>query len=251
MARHNGTGSFSGELGERCEHLFEAFWEHPFLAGMRDGTLPRECVLHYVGQDHQYLTAFTRCYGLGIAASPDRDWVEWFHNNIAFLLADETHPHHALCRVAGVTYEQAQVDHLAPSAQAYINHMLEAGRDSLGVLLGALLPCPWTYIWAATRFVTQTPPPDDHPFRDWWLFYAAPETQDLLSQFQTRLDTLAADAGTAERARIARAFEQSCHHEVRFWEMAWTLERWTPPRGQAAPHSPSAAPVDAAAAEQR
>lgn len=241
MAQPSDSTTFSAELGQRCEHLFQAFWDHPFLAGMRDGTLPRECVLHYVGQDHQYLTAFMRCYGLGIAASPDREWVQWFHDNVAFLLGDETHPHHALCRAAGVSYEQAQVSRLAPSARAYINHMLEAGRDSLGVLLGALLPCPWTYIWAGTHFVTRTPPSQEHPFRDWWLFYGSPESQELLSQFRTRLDTLAADAGAAERRRMAEAFEESCHHEVRFWEMAWTLEEWTPPRGQRPVVSPERA----------
>ena len=30
----------------------------------------------------------------------------------------------------------------------------------------------------------------------------------------------------AERARMERAFELSCRHEIRFWQMAWSLERW-------------------------
>jgi thiaminase/transcriptional activator TenA len=221
------TPAFSAELRERCDHIFEAFWAHPFLAGLRDGSLARERVLHYVGQDHQYLSAFVRCYGLGLSLSPDRDWMRWFHENVQFILDDETHPHHALCAAAGVDYADAQVDRLAPSAQAYVDHMLESARDTLGVMLAALLPCPWTYIWAANRHVAADPPTADHPFAGWWAFYASPECNTILAQFRERFDGLAADAGAAERRRMAAAFEASCHHEVRFWQMAWSLEDWT------------------------
>ncbi|TWG77068.1 thiaminase/transcriptional activator TenA [Cellulosimicrobium cellulans J34] len=187
---------------------------------------------HYVGQDHQYLTAYLRCYGLGMALAPDRSWAQYFHDKAGFLLDDESHAHHAMCDFLGVTYEEAQTDRLAPSAQAYVDHMLAAGRDSLGVLLAALLPCPWTYIWSARRFwlaeraTTPGAIGDDHPLAGWWAFYAAERTEGVLADLRARLDALAADAGEAERARMERAFEQSCRHETRFWQMAWSLEDW-------------------------
>ena len=194
MDRMSEAPAFSAELRERCDHIFEAFWAHPFLAGLRDGSLARERVLHYVGQDHQYLSAFVRCYGLGLALSPDRDWMRWFQENVQFILDDETHPHHALCAAAGVDYADAQVDRLAPSAQAYVDHMLESARDTLGVMLAALLPCPWTYIWAATRHVAADPPAADHPFAGWWAFYASPECNTILAQFRERLLPVVASA---------------------------------------------------------
>lgn len=217
--------AFSAALRADCEPIFEAFWEHPAVAGLRDGTLPSECVLHYVGQDFHYLTAFMRCYGLGIAMSPDREWVTWFDQNIRFLLNDEIHPHHVLCRAVGVSYDEVQRQPLAPSAQAYIDHITTAGHDSLGVLMAALLPCPWTYIWAADRFVTETPPEEGHPFAGWWRFYASDDSTTLLEEFRDRVDRLATEAGPAERARMARAFELSARHEVRFWQMTWTREQ--------------------------
>lgn len=223
--------SLSAELRDRNESLFEAFWAHPFLAGLREGSLERDRVLHYVGQDHLYLSAFVRCYGLGLSMSPDRDWMRWFHANVSFLLDDETHPHYALCRAAGVSYSEAQQDLLAPSAQAYVNHMMESARDTLGVMLAALLPCPWTYIWAGERQLRDDPPGPGHPFGDWWRFYGSEECRGILAEFRQRFDALAADASAGERARMAAAFQASCHHELRFWEMAWTLEEWTVPAG--------------------
>ena len=58
----------------------------------------------------------------------------------------------------------------------------------------------------------------------------ADDCRHLLADFRERFDALAEDVGAAERRRMASAFEASCHHEVRFWEMAWTLEDWVAPR---------------------
>lgn len=223
---------FSAELGRRYAHLFDDFYDHPFLAGLRDGSVAPAAVRHYVGQDHQYLTAYLRCYGLGMTLAPDREWAAWFHDKAGFLIDDESHAHHAMCDFLGVSYAEAQTTRLAPSAQAYVDHMLAAGRDSLGVLLAALLPCPWTYIWSARRFWlgerTTTPGAiaADHPLAGWWEFYADEATGTVLSDQRARLDALAADAGEAERRRMELAFELSCRHEIRFWQMAHTLETW-------------------------
>ncbi|WP_083648747.1 TenA family protein [Cellulosimicrobium sp. CUA-896] len=223
---------FSAELGRRYAHLFDEFYDHPFLAGLRDGSVAPAAVRRYVGQDHQYLTAYLRCYGLGMTLAPDRTWAAWFHDKAAFLLDDESHAHHAMCDFLGVSYAEAQTNRLAPSAQAYVDHMLAAGRDSLGVLLASLLPCPWTYIWSARRFwlgeraTTDGAIAPEHPLAGWWEFYADEATGTVLTDQRARLDALAADAGASERRRMELAFELSCRHEIRFWQMAHTLETW-------------------------
>lgn len=220
---------FTGELRTRYDHLFEAFWRHPFLDGLRDGTLSREATLHYVGQDHHYLTAYLRCYGLGASISPDREWIQHFVESSNWLLHDETHPHHVMCDAFEVDYAEVQHDRLAPSAQAYIDHMMEAARDTLGVLSFALLPCPWTYIWAGERHLAGIDLEESkrsNPFHEWWAFYGAPEQLALLDDFIDRCERLAAAAGPAERERMVRAFELSCYHEIRFWQMAFTQETW-------------------------
>ncbi|MEJ3651550.1 TenA family protein [Actinomycetes bacterium KLBMP 9759] len=222
--------SFTAELRAQNDDLFTEFWEHPFLRGLHDGSLGVEQVTHYVGQDHQYLNAFLRCYGHGITRSPDRAWVAWFNDQIRFLLEDEQHPHHVLCDAVGIRYDEVLQQELAPSAQAYVHHMESAAHDSLGVLLSALLPCVWTYIWAGTRAMTEEPPAADNPFRGWWEFYASATCRLTLENFRSRIDQLAEEAGPAERARMARAFTLGCRHEVRFWEMAWSLESWASAR---------------------
>jgi thiaminase/transcriptional activator TenA len=119
-----------------------AFWEHPALAGLREGSLPSECVRHYLGQDYHYLTGLMRCRGLRVALSPNRDWVGWFRGNVRFLVAGETHPHRAPCRAIGVRCEDVQQRRLAPTARHYIDHIPAARRDSLGVAARGVAAVP-------------------------------------------------------------------------------------------------------------
>lgn len=219
--------SFTAQLREQHDGLFTAFYGHPFLRGLHDGSLPRESVVHYVGQDHQYLSAFIRCYGMGVAKSPDRTWMAWFTDQIRFLLEDEQHPHHVMCDAVGITYDSVRQQQLVPSAQAYVDHMESCARDTLGVLLAALLPCAWTYVWAASTAMDEEPPGTDNPFHGWWAFYASEECRGIVADFRERIDRLAEEAGPSERARMARAFELGCHYEIRFSQMAWTRETWT------------------------
>ncbi|QGF24839.1 thiaminase II [Raineyella fluvialis] len=218
--------SFTAELRDTYADLFEAFWSHPFFQGLLDATASKEAVVHYVGQDRQYLAAFLRCYGLGMAKAPDTDWTRFFLEGARIMLEEEPDAHRALVAHFGVDYDTSQAPRLAPTAQAYANHMELAGHDTLGVLMAALLPCQWSYAWATLRAYREETPGPDHPFRAWFAFYASEECQSLVAEYRTRIDALAAAAGPEERGRMERAFVDSMYYEVAFWQMAASGETW-------------------------
>ena len=218
--------SFTAELRDSRADLFEAFWAHPFFQGLLDGTATRDAVVHYVSQDVGYLRAFLRCYGLGQAKAPTPDWTTFFLEGARVMLEEEPDAHRSLVAHFGVDYDDCQAARLAPSAQAYANHMELAGHDSLGVLMAALLPCQWSYTWAALRAEREQAPAEDHPFRAWFDFYASEECQHLVTDYRRRTDALAAAAGPAERRRMEQAFTDSMYYEVAFWQMAATGETW-------------------------
>ena len=74
LVRRGETG-FTVDLARRYAHLFDEFYDHPFLAGLRDGSVEPAAVRHYVGQDHQYLTAYLRCLVIGFELSPELECV--------------------------------------------------------------------------------------------------------------------------------------------------------------------------------
>lgn len=220
--------SLSAELRKEAEPLFQRIYQHPFVQGIKNGKLLPEQLIHYVQQDHQYLSTFVRIYALGITKSQTREEMAFFHENIHFVLFSETHPHRNLCQVAGVDFEQLDKDvPLAPSARNYMNHMLVSAQShTLADLYAAILPCPWTYIYIAEQMVKEINLSKEHPFYDWIHFYTTEAITGINRDLCQRLDQLASELTASDHKRIMETFFISCDHEYRFWEMAYTLEQF-------------------------
>lgn len=119
---------------------------------------------------------------------------------------------------------------MPPTADHYVKHMMyHAQVGTLGETLGALLPCPWTYLEIGQYLIETFRPAKDHPFYQWITFYA--DVGETTENLRNWLDKQAADASGAEILRIKDAFRKSCQLELAFWEMALTCEDW--PSGKA------------------
>ena len=219
--------SFTQELRQDADSIFQAIFKHPFVQGIGSGKLEAEQLIHYVKQDFEYLNAFNQVYGIAISKSVLREDMAVFNSQITFILDAEVHPHTNFCQVAGVRYEDLQYEPLAPSAHHYTRHMLDvAQRGSFGEILAVLLPCPWTYLEIAHHLKETFSIDDTHPFSKWVSFYAKNEVDTIISTFRTRLDAYAESASDAEKARMKEAFDKSCQLEWMFWNMAYEIEKW-------------------------
>lgn len=219
--------SFSKQLREESDEIFEGIFKHPFVEGLGRGDLAENALIHYVKADFEYLNAFMNIYGLAVAKSDKREDMEYFYNQIGFILNSEIHPHHNLCNVAGVNYDDLKGYPLPPTADHYVGHMKStAQQGSMGELLAALLPCPWTYLEIGHYLKAKVNPNEDHPFYEWITFYAKDETASVTTELRRRLDEWAKTVGEAEKEKAKQAFVKSCQLEYAFWEMAYMEEEW-------------------------
>ncbi|MGN7357892.1 thiaminase II [Paenibacillus sp. SAF-054] len=217
---------FTEELRSVADPIFNAIFDHPFVRGIAEGTLGKEQLIHYVKQDFEYLNAFIRIYGIAISKCDSRSAMALFNEQISFVLRSETHPHHNFCKVAGVNYEQMQGYSLAPSADHYIRHMLNVAHEgTLQDIVAALLPCPWTYAEIGQRLLEEIRPERSHPFYDWMHFYGDREF-GVTEQLRLLLDDGAELLSPARKSRLTEYFVKSCQLEYKFWNMAYTLEKW-------------------------
>jgi thiaminase (transcriptional activator TenA) len=216
------------ELRRKADPIYEAIFDHPFVRGIAEGSLSGEQLAHYVRQDFQYLTVFCQVYGLAISKSVRREDIEFFNEQIRFVLDSENHPHQNFSAVSGYPMKELERGgELTPTARNYTRHMLYAAHSgTLGELLCALYPCPLTYWEIGQKLQEEVRPDDSHPFREWIEFYADPVVGDICREFASRIDRLAADAGAAERARMEDHYLTSCRMEYMFWSMAYDLEDW-------------------------
>ncbi|UOQ49184.1 thiaminase II [Gracilibacillus caseinilyticus] len=219
--------TFSEELRVAADDVFEGIFQHPFVTGLGKGNLKKEAIIHYVKADFEYLNAFINIYGLAISKSDVRDEMNYFYEQIGFVLHSEIHPHNNLCEVAGVSYDELQGYPLPPTADHYVTHMKTVAlQGSIGELIAALLPCPWTYLEIGHYLMKKYKPQENHPFYDWISFYAQDETASVTTELRKRLDKWAEEAGETEKQKAKLAFMKSCQLEYLFWEMAYQVEEW-------------------------
>ena len=62
--------SFFERLKTEASAEWRAYTEHPFTAGLADGTLPEAAFRHYLVQDYLFLIEFARAYALAVYKSP-------------------------------------------------------------------------------------------------------------------------------------------------------------------------------------
>ncbi|GGH10905.1 thiaminase II [Paenibacillus segetis] len=219
--------SFTQELRQQADGIFQAIFKHPFVRGIASGDLKKEQLIHYIKQDFEYLNAYMRIYGIAISKCSNREEIAVFNEQISFILHSEIHPHQNFCDVAGVSYEQLQGYPLAPSAHHYIRHMLTIAHEgSLGEIMAVLLPCPWTYQEIGRQLLEEVKPTESHKFYEWMHFYGDSSVLTTTTKFCESLDEWAAGTTELERQKMREHFLLSCQLEYMFWDMAYKLEDW-------------------------
>src|SRR5690348_2050741 len=93
---------------------YAAILAHPFLAGLADGSLPRDSFRHYIVQDAHYLRGYARALAVCAARSPDEDTCVMFAEHAAGAIAAERDLHAALLTDLGTTVAAAAAEPVAP-----------------------------------------------------------------------------------------------------------------------------------------
>ncbi|SDO18884.1 thiaminase II [Alkalicoccus daliensis] len=218
--------SFTQDLRKEAEPLFEKIYYHPFIQELKDETLSKEALIHYVKQDYEYLNAMIQTRALTMAKCSSRKEMALLNEGISFILNDESHPHHNFCDVAGVGYEELHGESLAPAAHHYSQLMLQtAASGTLGEALAVALPCPWVYLDIGKRLYEEIQGNKRHIFYPWISFYGAQE-EPRINKTLEWLDKIAEQSTAKECESMRKLFMTGCRMEYMFFDMAYTQQKW-------------------------
>jgi thiaminase/transcriptional activator TenA len=210
---------FSAALRRAADPIWAAQHEHPFVRGVADGTAAIEGFARYVRQDYVFLVEYARLLALGAARAPDLATMRRFADLAQAILGEEMELHRAFAREFGISEAELEAEAPLPVTRAYTDFLLRtATLGSFGELAAALLPCMWGYAEIGARLAERPAPPDPRYAR-WIETYAAPEFAELAAWCRALVDRFAAEAGTAERERMRRAFLVCSEHELAFWDV--------------------------------
>ncbi len=203
---------------------WRAYCDHPFVAGIADGSLPEPAFRHYLIQDYLFLIQFARAYGLAAYKADTLDDMRAASATLAAILDVEMQLHVAYCAGWGLTEPDMAAAPEALETTAYTRFMLDRGLggDSLDLMV-ALAPCVVGYGEIGTRLAAgPATKRDGNRYASWIEMYAGEEYQDVCAAAVTQLDRLGqARGGDARFDDLAKIFAQATRLEIAFWEMGW------------------------------
>lgn len=226
----NANASASDGFRARCDPIWRALHEHPFINELAAGTLPLETFRFFLEQDNFYLEEYARCLAMGAARSRTEAELRYFTTDLNQVLDAELPSNRALLERV---IEMGAADRggslaMAPANVAYTSYMHAlASRGGALEIMASLLPCAWSYVEIAADLRTRTDL--DHPVYGGWIaYFSLPSNVEMVSAMRRDFDALVRDEASTERRRdeIERIFATSSRLERSFWDMAYALERW-------------------------
>jgi thiaminase/transcriptional activator TenA len=221
------SARFTDQLRRAADPIWSAQHAHPFVRGIGDGTLGIDRFEYWVRQDYLFLIEYCRLFGLAAARSPDLATLIRFAELLRATAVTEMSLHRELGASLGIKEAELEGELMAPTTQAYTDFLLRtAATGDFSELSAALLPCMWGFSEIGLELAKGQRPAEPR-LAAWIDSYADPEFAALASWCRDLVDRLAAEAGPEIRSAMEAGFRTSSRYELAFWEMAWTMERWT------------------------
>jgi thiaminase (transcriptional activator TenA) len=216
---------FSAELWKSIEPIYGAILRHPFIRGLGDGSLDRECFKFYVLQDALYLREFGRALAIAAARAPEDDWIVMFADHAANAIKVERALHEGFFAHWGMTAAEVAATPPAPTNLAYTSYLLAASYGSeFHEAIAALLPCYWIY-WEVGKALERMGSPEPL-FQRWIGTYASADFGAVVRGVLQAADTTAAPLSENGREAMRRRFITTSRYEWMFWDMAFRREGW-------------------------
>jgi thiaminase/transcriptional activator TenA len=220
-----GSGTLTARLWSSIGGTYRAILEHPFIAGLTDGSLDRAAFRFYVIQDAHYLREFARALSVAAARAPEERDVAMFNEHAAGVIAVERQLHESFFSDFGLSEAEVAATPMAPTNLAYTSYLLAvAYGGSFPQALGALLPCYWIY-WEVGKQLLERGSPDALYHR-WIATYGGEDYGAIVQAVLALTDRVGENLSTSERGGVIRHFQTTARYEWMFWDMGNRQEQW-------------------------
>ena len=214
---------WTGRLWAEATGTYAAILQHPFLAGLTDGSLDQHAFAHYVVQDSYYLHDFARALTVVGSKAPTHASVAMFARHAAGTVEVELALHESLMPELGIRDIDAVP--VAPTTRAYTSYLLAiAYGGTFAEGLGGVLPCYWIYAEVGAELVKRGSP--DPRYQRWINTYADDEYQTVVAEVLALADEVGPTLSTADEASARAHFATTARYEWMFWDAAWRHEAW-------------------------
>lgn len=217
--------SWTERLWDEAAGVYEAILAHPFLAGLRDGTLDEERFAYYLAQDAHYLRDYARALAAVATRAPTHADTAMFARHAADTAAVELALHETLLPRLGIDPARLASIPVSPTTTAYTSYLLAvAHTGGLAEGFAAVLPCYWIYQRVGAALVSAGSP--DPRYQAWIDTYAGESFAAAVAEVLAFGDRLGTRLAEDDADRAAARFRTAARYEWMFWDAAWRRETW-------------------------
>ncbi|WP_417605812.1 thiaminase II [Primorskyibacter flagellatus] len=211
-------------LRDGCADDWRSYTHHPFVEGLRDGTLPRAAFLHYLIQDYVFLVHFSRAWSLGVVKAETLEEMKVCAGSVNGFVNHEMALHIETCAAEGI--DEVTLFNAVEEFEniAYTRYVMDAGlQGDFLDLLASLAPCCFGYAEIGTRLGVEAAP--DTPYRAWIDTYNGSEYQTAMTRLGQMIDgamtrRLGPAPETSPRwSQLQKRFTTATQLEAAFWGM--------------------------------
>lgn len=219
----------SERLVQAAQPIWERMYEHPFMQGIGDGTLPDEVFAFFMRQDYPYLVNYARAMLIGSIKAPTLALMKKFSWLAESTLNIEMDLHKSNAAALGISEEDLLSTQPAPTALAYSNFLKKTAYEgSFLELSAAVLPCMFSYCVIGKRLLALGNEKGlTHPqYGEWMRTYDSPEATELGEWLAGMIDERTVGITERQYKLLERKFLEASRYDYMFLDMAWRQEKW-------------------------
>lgn len=219
------TQTFSQQLWQENEALYQATLNLPFNQELANGTLPKQAFIHYVIQDAHYLLAYGRALAICAAKAYDAEDVILFSESAKVAIVVERSLHNGFMQEFGISQQDFLNTPLSLACHHYNSFLISmAYSESYPVVLASLLPCFWIYAQVGKDIFEKSVA--NNPYQAWVDTYAGEDFHQVVQQVINVVDKVAATCDEYTLNKMRQAYTMAAKLEWLFWDSAYKAEQW-------------------------
>lgn len=200
--------------------IWERYLEHPFITGLRDGTLSDDRFTGYLIEDTIYLREYARVYAAAMYKSHSMADIRTYYSVLAFVNDSEGSDRLRWLESKGLGSDM--IDAMEPKAanRAYYEFMLDvAEKYGEPEILMAVLPCMFSYAYIFRAIEDKSA--CGNKYAGFISGYTSEKYYEECVTWAEFADRKCRDLDEARRERLIEIFRRSSEFEMDFWDMAW------------------------------
>ena len=205
--------------------IWESYFEHPFVKGIADGTLPIEKFRFYMIQDHKYLMQYAKVFALGVVKAKKESDMRLFSSMVTATLDTENAVHQSYMAKLGITREDIDNTPMCINNESYTNYMISiASKGGLSEICAAVLACSASYMLIGKHIEENYPEALNNPlYANWVQTYTSEEFRGFELLVQDMTNRFTANCTEEELQELERVVLLCSDYEYQFWDMAYTM----------------------------